>query len=188
MRLLLPLLALLAAAPASTPYRPLGWEALARGQAGSGLVRVTGRYLPYAEYSDQVRGVLALERFALRVEGPSFDWVPRPGERVELWGQLESDDKGPVLRFHNGRPTRDARRAPNPTPELTAGQPVRLKLRVSEGGGSPFPMASGVTEDGRRVMLPRDYKGPFGVVCLQGTVAALGNGFALSEPTPCAKR
>jgi hypothetical protein len=188
MRLLLPLLALLSAAPASAPYRPLGWAALAKGQAGSGLVRVTGRYQPYAEYSEQVRGVLTQNGFALRVEGASFDWMPKPGENVEFWGLLESDEKGPVLRFHNGRSTWDARRAPNPTPELTVGQPVRLKLRVSEGGSTPFPLASGITEDGRSVMLSKDYKGPFGVVCLQGSVAALGNGFVLSEPTPCAKR
>lgn len=188
MRLLLPLVALLTAAPASSPYRPLDWAAVARGQAGTGRVRVTGTYLPYAEYSQQVRGVLSQGRFALRVEGPAFDWTPRPGESVELWGELASDEKGPWLRFHNGRPTRDTRRAPSPTPELTAGQPARLKLRVSQGGSSSFPMASGVTEDGRTVRLPRDYKGPFGVVCLQGTVAALGNGFALSEPRPCEKR
>lgn len=65
---------------------------------------------------------------------------------------------------------------------------MRLKLRVSQGGSNPSPMASGVTEDGRTVRLPRDYPGPFGVVCLQGTVAALGNGFVLSEPRPCEKR
>ncbi|QRK12030.1 hypothetical protein JQX13_19485 [Archangium violaceum] len=188
MHLILPLIALLAAAPAQSPYRAFSWDALARGQAGSGPVRVTGRYMPYAEYSDLVRGVLVSGRFALRVEGPSFDWTPKPGEYVELWGQLESDAQGPLLRFHNGRPTRDTRRAPSPMPELTAGQQVRLKLRVSEGGANPFPNAQGVTEDGRNVMLPKDYAGPFGVVCLQGTVASLGNGFVLNEPTPCAKR
>ncbi|WNG33032.1 hypothetical protein F0U60_04920 [Archangium minus] len=188
MRLILPLIALLAAAPANSPYRSFSWDALAKGQAGSGLVRVTGRYMPYAEYTDLVRGVLTYGRFALRVEGSAFDWTPKPGENVEFWGLLESDEQGPLLRFHNGRPTRDTRRAPSPMPELTAGAQVRLKLRVSEAGSNPLPVATGVTEDGRSVMLPKDYAGPFGVVCLQGTVAPLGNNFALSEPTPCAKR
>jgi hypothetical protein len=188
MRLILPLLALLAAAPPESSYRPLGWDVLAQGKAESGPVRITGRYLPYAEHTELVRGVLTHGRFALRVQGSSFDWMPKPGENVEFWGLLEADEHGPVLRFHNGRPTRDTRRAPNPLPERDAGKPVRLKLRVTEGGGNPFPVANGVTEDGRSVMLPKGYTGPFGVVCLEGTLGTLGNGFVLTEPRPCAKR
>jgi hypothetical protein len=188
MHLLATLALLLAAAPGGASYHPLDWEALARGEAGPGRVRVTGRYLPYAGYSARVSGVLTQGRLALRVEGESFDWMPQAGDTVELWGQLETDERGPVLRFHNGRRARDPRRAPRALAELKAGERVRLWLRVTQGGGTPFPIATGVTEDGRSVTLPATYPGPFGVVCVEGTVGTLGPGFALREPTPCPRR
>ncbi len=179
---------LLAAAPAQAPYPPLDWNALAQGRVSAGPVRVTGRYLPFAAHTELVRGVLAQGNFALRVEGSSFDWMPKAGEQVELWGQLETDERGPLLRFHNGRPTKDKRRAPRATAELKAGERARLWLRVTTGGSEPFPVSTGVTEDGRTLTLPASYPGPFGVVvCLEGMVGPLGNGFALRDAVPCAK-
>jgi hypothetical protein len=45
--------------------------------------------------------------------------------------------------------------------ELMAGERVRMWLRVTQGGSAPFPVATGVTEDGRNVTLPATYPGPF---------------------------
>ncbi|QRN95059.1 hypothetical protein JRI60_39165 [Archangium violaceum] len=182
---LLPLALLLAAAPAETAYRPLDLSTLAQGQPAPGLVRVSGRYLAEAGFSELVRGVVSNDRYALRVEGQAFDWTPKAGELVELWGLLQVDERGSVLRFHNGRRSDDASRAPRPSPALAEGQRTRLWLKVTEGGASPFPLKTGTTEDGRSVMLPASYRGPFGLVCLQGTLGTLGRGFALREPSPC---
>lgn len=184
--------AALSAAPSQSPYRMMSWSTVARDDAAPGLVRLSGRYLPYARGQGVVRGVLASDRFALRVEGEVSDWAPRAGEAVELWGALERDERGLLLlRFHSGRRQGDTRRRPGapPTPPSSSapqGPTTRLWLRVTQTGSEPLPMNTGVTEDGQRYTLPPAYAGPFGEwVCLEGTVGTLGQGRTLRDPRPC---
>ena len=187
--LLLPLALFLAAAPAEPSYQAFDWSSLAQGQVKPGLVRASGCYLAHADFSELVRGVLSDGRYALRVEGPSFDWMPKAGEcGVEFWGLLEQDERGPVLRFHNGRRADDTRRAPRPMPTLVQGRKTRLWLQVAKTGSIPFPMTTGTTEDGRSIQLPGAWRGPMGFVCLEGTVGTLGRGFALRDPVPCKEK
>jgi hypothetical protein len=51
-----------------------------------------------------------------------------------------------------------------------------------------MPTKLGTTEDGRSVMLPASYRGPVGLVCLEGTIGTLGRGFTLREPSPCKEK
>lgn len=166
-------------------YRTLDWSDLARGDAMLGLVRVSGRYLPLADYQELIRGVLTNGRYALRVEGAVFDWRPAAGAWVEVWGELKRDEMGYLLHVHNGRDFLDEGREPRPTPPLREGDRLQLWLNVSLGGSLPFARVTGVTEDGVVFTLPPDYHGPWRVVCLEGTLESLGNGWRLQNPKPC---
>lgn len=176
------LLCLLGMALGRDSHQPLAWEALARGEAGPGLVRISGCYLAFADYEALVRGVLAQGPYALRVEGEVFDWKPTPGSWVEFWGALERNSQGYLLRFHNGRGLGESR-APRPAP--VSRQRAGVWLKVRQTGSAPFPVAVGTAEDGTVFYLPADYHGPWGVVCLEGQLAPLGNGWSMRDVTPC---
>lgn len=165
-------------------YQPVSWDALTSGQAKLGLVRLWGRYLPFADYQGLVRGVLTDGSYSLRVEGSVFDWRPTVGEYIEVWGRLERGQQSYVLHFYNGREL-GQNRQPRPTPSLSAGVHLSLVLKVTLGGNLPHPFYQGVTEDGQVFTLP-GYQGSAGVVCLQGTVQPLGKGWALADAKPCA--
>jgi hypothetical protein len=169
-------------------YLPGSWDALVRGEAEPGLVRIRGRYLPFADYQELVRGVLGHGRHALRVEGEVFDWKPQEGAWVEFWGELQRDAEGYLLRFHNGRSLGDLSRAPRPTPDLVLGKTVQIWLKVRRTGSEPFPMAMGTTEDGKVFALPPDYEGPWETVCLEGMIGALGKFWSLQGVTLCVER
>ena len=172
----------------SVVYKMLSWTTFSRGEAQTGLVRVSGRYLPHVGFTELVRGVITDNRFSLPVEGASFDWMPQAGARVEFWGALERTDRGYTLRFHNGRNATDTTRQPRPVmlESLREGQALRAWLKVVSGGSEPLPITTGTSENGVVFALPR-YQGAVGVVCLEGTVARLGNNWSLTEARACPK-
>jgi hypothetical protein len=171
-------------------YTPLDLEQLLGRKQQTSLpeyIRVQGWYQSDGETTALVRGSLEKGGYKLRVEGTVFDWHPQAGALVDLWGRLERRGGAFLLRFHNGRNLGEAR-APNPTPALEKGDHVQLKLNVTSGGSTPFPLMQGTTEDGYTVFLPR-YSGPLGVRCLEGTVrylrAASGERSILQNPRLC---
>ena len=176
-------------------YAPLELGELADVPATLQLVRVQGIYTADAETVALVRGVVTGDGVSgdgagLQVEGTVFDWTPRSGTPVDLWGRLETRAGKPVLTFHKGRDPGDARR-PHPTPAFSAGEHLELQLRVSAGGSLPFPVAQGLSEDRLVFLLPR-YRGPTGLVCVTGRVGYLAvtdtQRLALTSSRPCRER
>lgn len=143
--------------------------------AGAGeVVHVTGFYKADNASQELVRGTLETSRGDLRVEGVVFDWVPQDGELMELWGRLEPQDEGAILKFYNGRNLGEDRFA-RPTPALSAGDTAELYLKISEGGSLPLTVTQGITEDQQVFTLP-GYEGPMGVQCVSGTVSIDASG------------
>ena len=134
-------------------------------------VRVQGLYTADRETTALIRGMVSSNNVTLPVEGTVFDWTPRSGTPVDLWGVLEGRPGGTVLIFHNGRNPGDDRR-PRPTPELAEGETVAVWLQVTTAGTVPFPVMQGVSEDRIAFLLPR-YEGPTGLVCVTGDVIFL---------------
>lgn len=151
-------------------YTPLELNALPDAETPQ-KVRVQGLYTADRETTALVRGTLLNGTATLRVEGTVFDWRPRSGTPVDLWGVLEGRPGGPVLIFHNGRNPGDSRR-PRPTPELVDGERVSVWLQVTTGGTALRPVRQGVSEDRTAFLLP-DYEGPSGLVCVTGEVTFL---------------
>jgi hypothetical protein len=169
-------------------YLPVPWDALVRDDAETGLVRIRGRYLPFEDYQELVRGVLVYGRHALRVDGEVFDWRPQEGAWVEFWGELQRDAEGYLLHFHNGRRLGDLNRAPRPTPQPVLGKRARIWLKVRRTGSEPFPLTMGTTEDGKVFFLSPDYEGPWETVCLEGIIGTLGKFWSLQGVTLCVER
>jgi hypothetical protein len=166
-------------------YRTLRWAELESGNVQVGLVRISGQYLAFQEFQALVRGVVTNDRMALWVEGQVFDWQPKPGGFVEVWGLLERTEEGYRLRFHNGRTLGESRK-PRTTPALVEGQTIQVWLKITEGGTANFPLRQGISEDGTLFGLS-SYKGELGLRCVEGVVAKQGQGWALSEAKPCSR-
>lgn len=167
-------------------YTPLELSALTDPETPQ-KVRVQGLYTADRETTALIRGTVSSGPVSLPVEGTVFDWTPRSGTPVDIWGVLEPRPGGPVLIFHNGRDPGDDRR-PRPTPELLEGETVAVWLQVTTGGTAPAPVMQGVSEDRIAFLLPR-YEGPTGLVCVTGSVTFLSvlgtQRPALTNAGPC---
>lgn len=151
-------------------YANLDWDDLATGQVEAGLVTVRGRYLPHANFTALIRGVVSDTSHSLRVEGEVFDWQPQAGDFVAFWGRLEKDSEGYILHFHNGRELLDNTRQPRPMREPQTGQRIQVFLNVETLGTARNLKIVGKREDGVLFELPQDYAGEYGFVCLEATV------------------
>lgn len=180
------MMSLLGLASWGAAYTPLELSALPDAPTPQ-RVRVQGRYTADRDTVALVQGTVSSGNVTLRVEGTVFDWRPRSGTPVDLWGVLERRGGEPVLVFHNGRSPGDDRR-PRPTPELTERERVAVWLQVTTGGTALEPIMQGVSEDRVAFLLPH-YEGPTGLICVSGNVTYLSvlgtRRPALTDSRPC---
>ncbi|GAA0514225.1 hypothetical protein [Deinococcus depolymerans] len=123
------------------------------------LVLVTGIY------SRSVTGATLHDAGShLELSGEPFDWSPRHGTRLDVWGQLWNGP-APRLIVHNARLPGDPRRQPRTSPTAPLGTSLSVTARIQRVGADLLA----VTPD-RHTYLLRAPELREGYVHLTGTL------------------
>lgn len=110
----------------TAPYLPVPLAALSQVPDGT-LILVSGTYTRSVTGAT-LRGTAG----QIDLSGEPFDWSPRHGMPLEVWGQLWN---GPAARLivHNARMPGDTRRSPRTSPTVAVGVTLKLTARVQRG-------------------------------------------------------
>lgn len=102
----------------------------------------------------------------LDLTGEPFDWSPRHGTPLEVWGQLWNGRSARLI-VHNARVPGDVRRRPRISPTALTGAPLNVTARVQRVGADLLA----VTPD-RHTYLLRGADLPDGYHHLTGTLTS----------------